>query len=173
MQVRRLIATIRDTPVPEQLGEAAEQAGSAIGRINEWLKQVGFVRNPFMETEAAREPGLPEYFVAGPFFDELLVPHNSILFAARGHGKTAYRIMVSELLKVRKSLVVNYVDFVPLPVTLEDHMRALIKLIDSQTSITLLSESLSPVEALARTCEEVLKRRGLYSTRSQFFTLNG
>jgi hypothetical protein len=63
-----------------------------------WLKMHGFTANPFAVREAGREVRLSEYFVAGPHYDEIKGdagdPHTAFVFAARGCGKSAYRVMI-------------------------------------------------------------------------------
>jgi len=39
--------------------------------LEQWLKQHGFTANPFAEREAGREKRLGEYFVPGPYYDEI------------------------------------------------------------------------------------------------------
>ena len=69
-------------------------------RLENWLQQVGFVNgNPFATGEAARESRLlPEFFVDTGYYDLIWgnpsVPQSTLVFAPRGSGKTAYRVMV-------------------------------------------------------------------------------
>ncbi|MBN1177749.1 MAG: winged helix-turn-helix transcriptional regulator [Anaerolineae bacterium] len=67
-----------------------------------WLQQIGFVNgNPFATSEADRETRLlPEFFVDTGYYhlvwgDET-VPQTTLLFAPRGGGKTAYRVMLQD-----------------------------------------------------------------------------
>jgi hypothetical protein len=63
-----------------------------------WLKEHGFTENPFALREAGREERLSEYFVEGPYYDEIKGgahdPRTAFVFAARGCGKSAYRVMI-------------------------------------------------------------------------------
>lgn len=72
--------------------------------IETWLKSFGFVRNPFEATEAGGESRyianfLHETFVKPQDFDEILGhpahPKSSLVFAARGKGKTSTRLMTA------------------------------------------------------------------------------
>ena len=69
-----------------------------------WLKSFGFERNPFETTEAGSEATyamdfLHETFVKPRGFDEILGhpsrPKSTIVFAARGQGKTSARLMTA------------------------------------------------------------------------------
>ena len=68
--------------------------GSSSGVSNAWLERLGFETNPFALREATLEEQLDEYFVEPPGFEHVSGPHTFLLFAARGGGKTACRIMV-------------------------------------------------------------------------------
>ena len=63
-----------------------------------WLKGHGFTESPFALREAGREERLSEYFVEGPHYDEIKGsaddPRTAFVFAARGRGKSAYRVMI-------------------------------------------------------------------------------
>jgi len=69
-------------------------------RLESWLQQIGFAKgNPFAIGEAARESQLlPEFFVDTGYYDLIWgnprVPQSTLVFAPRGSGKTAYRVMV-------------------------------------------------------------------------------
>lgn len=72
--------------------------------IETWLKSFGFVKNPFETTEAGSEAHyiadfLHETFVKPQGFDEILGhpshPKSSLVFAARGKGKTSARLMTA------------------------------------------------------------------------------
>lgn len=68
--------------------------------LDHWLEKFGFSDNPFSSQEASREDPrrLNEYFVTPPYFDEILgdasSPKTTLVFAPRGGGKTAQRVMV-------------------------------------------------------------------------------
>jgi len=65
-----------------------------------WLERFNFHGNPFSSLEAGSEDDaiLNQYFVAPPYFDEILgnakEPKTMLVFAPRGGGKTAQRMMV-------------------------------------------------------------------------------
>ncbi len=65
-----------------------------------WLETFGFRDNPFSSQEAGSEDPdrLNKYFVAPPYFDEILgsasAPQTTLIFAPRGCGKTAQRVMM-------------------------------------------------------------------------------
>ena len=86
--------------------------------IRAWLANWDFVDNPFAIWEADDEPLLERYFVKRPFFDQLLASHKSTLvFAPRGGGKSATRLMVETECRPRlptaSVLAVPYIDFSP------------------------------------------------------------
>lgn len=76
-----------------------------------WLKEHGFTGNPFALREAGREERLSEYFVEGPHYDEIKGstddPRTAFVFAARGCGKSAYRVMIQRSCRAddRKSFI--------------------------------------------------------------------
>lgn len=75
---------------------------SLAGSLDTLLKNLGFVRgNPFASLEAGKEEGQDwfyESFVEPPRFDEIVgdarSPQPMLIFAPRGSGKTALRVMV-------------------------------------------------------------------------------
>jgi len=75
------------------------QEGSSL-RLEKWLQAVGFAGgNPFATCEADRESSvLPEFFVDTGYYDLIWgdpeKPQPALVFAPRGGGKTAYRVMV-------------------------------------------------------------------------------
>lgn len=64
----------------------------------EFLKQFGFTEDPFASTNAADEPLIDHYFVQPPFFPAVIgdpkKPKSNVVFAPRGGGKTAQKIMI-------------------------------------------------------------------------------
>jgi len=84
-----------------------------------WLKGHGFTENPFALREASREVRLSEYFVEGPHYDKVKGstddPCTAFVFAARGCGKSAYRVMIERACRPddRDSsvLAIPYTDF--------------------------------------------------------------
>ncbi len=85
----------------------------------QWLKIQHFVAHPFAESEAGREEHLPEYYVDNVYYDELLGraarPQTTFLFAARGCGKSANRVMIESNCRPKRKdsdiLAVSYTDF--------------------------------------------------------------
>jgi DNA-binding response OmpR family regulator len=110
--------------------------------LQKWLVKQGFHdgQNPFATVEAERETGLKAYFIRPPFFDQIVdsagEPHTSFVFAARGAGKTACRLMIQrECLPDDLSadiLAVPYTDFGWLeqltePVSLHHHLEQILR----------------------------------------------
>jgi len=91
--------------------------------LKRWLAHYGFEANPFGECEADREPRLSEYFILTPYYDEILglsdSPRTMVIYAARGCGKTAHRIMVARACRPHTpnsdTLAVEYTNFGTLP----------------------------------------------------------
>jgi len=87
--------------------------------LERWLKRHGFTANPFAEREAGRERRLDEYFVPGPYYDDIKGtandPRTCFVFAARGCGKSAYRVMIERSCRPWDSqsdiLAIPYTDF--------------------------------------------------------------
>lgn len=65
--------------------------------IDDWLKGWGFTANPFRFWEAHRETNIDEYYVKHKFYEQLLASTNpTMVFAYRGEGKSATRIMLQK-----------------------------------------------------------------------------
>lgn len=66
----------------------------------EFLQALGFSEDPFASTNAADEPRIGNYFVAPPFFPAVVgnpeAPKSNVVFAPRGGGKTAQKIMIEQ-----------------------------------------------------------------------------
>ena len=73
-------------------------------RLDSWLRAVGFTEHPFRHTEAEADPRLHEYFVEPACFERVqgtaVSPQTAVLFAPRGGGKTANRVMVEHLCQI-------------------------------------------------------------------------
>lgn len=73
-------------------------------RLEDWLRAVGFSEHPFKHAEAERDPRLHEFFVEPACFDVVqgtaVSPQTAVLFAPRGGGKTANRVMVDHFCKI-------------------------------------------------------------------------
>ena len=66
----------------------------------EFFHRHGFTEDPFASTNAANEPSIGSYFVAPPFFPAVVgdpaTPKSNVVFAPRGGGKTAQKIMIEQ-----------------------------------------------------------------------------
>jgi len=66
--------------------------------LKDWILTIGLKEDPFQDRNAETEPRLNEYFVEPNSFADVLGeatnPKSSVLFAPRGGGKTANRVMV-------------------------------------------------------------------------------
>ena len=72
--------------------------------INDYLKNLGFDLNPFQFTNADKETELlSNYFIKPDYFEDVwgnpYEPVSSIVYAPRGAGKTAQRIMIEKRAK--------------------------------------------------------------------------
>lgn len=69
----------------------------------EFLRSFGFQEDPFASTNAADEPLIDHYFVQPPFFPAVIgdprKPKSNVVFAPRGGGKTAQKIMIERISK--------------------------------------------------------------------------
>lgn len=67
---------------------------------SEFLSDFGFAEDPFASTNAADEPLIDQYFVEPPFFPAVVgdpkTPKSNVVFAPRGGGKTAQKIMIEK-----------------------------------------------------------------------------
>lgn len=107
-----------------------------------FLGSHGFEENPFTTTNADDEPELQSYFVPPPYFSSVIgsptKPKSAIVFAPRGGGKSAQKVMVEKAANrndANKFLCVNYDTFLlEGKFTLEDanvgwHLRNICRLI--------------------------------------------
>ncbi len=126
--------------------------------VEGWLKRRGFEANPFADTEADREQQLPAYFVETPYYDDILgdprKPRSMVIYASRGCGKSAHRVMVSAACrpKTARSLVlgVEYTTFEPFSDglrvghkanALQDHITAILDQTVETFLLALFSEA--------------------------------
>jgi hypothetical protein len=69
-------------------------------KLQDFLNKHGFTEDPFASTNAEEEDLLTDYFVRPPYFASVLgkpsQPRSTIVFAARGGGKTAQRRVLEE-----------------------------------------------------------------------------
>lgn len=88
--------------------------------LDRWLHERGFVRgNPFAIVEADRERTLlPRSFIEVPGYDHIKSPHTVIVFAPRGGGKSALRVVLASyaapIAPEESTLAVEYTNFDPL-----------------------------------------------------------
>jgi hypothetical protein len=107
-----------------------------------FLGSYGFEENPFTTTNADDEPELQSYFVPPPYFSSVIgsptKPKSTIVFAPRGGGKSAQKVMVEKAAngdKANRFLCVSYDTFLlEGRFTLEDanvgwHLRNICRLI--------------------------------------------
>ena len=141
--------------------------------LNTWLARHGFTANPFAIREAGREAHLSEYFVEGPHYRDILGaadnPCTRFVFAARGCGKSACRVMIQNSCRPTDRgssiLAVPYIDFHHVlaevrndlsQVKLDHHLRAIL----TAALITLFHEFLESPESffqLPRKRKSILK----------------
>jgi hypothetical protein len=66
--------------------------------IESYLERVGFIGDPLAHTNAEQEARLDDYFVPPPYFQSVIgdpgTPKSNVIFAPRGGGKTAQRLMI-------------------------------------------------------------------------------
>jgi hypothetical protein len=66
--------------------------------IESYLQKAGFVGDPLAHTNAEQEDRLEDYFVPPPYFQSVIgdpvTPKSNVIFAPRGGGKTAQRLMI-------------------------------------------------------------------------------
>ncbi len=92
--------------------------------LKRWLKKIGLSEgNPFAVNEADREPFVPECFVDPGIYDRVKNdPRTDLVFAPRGGGKSALRVMLASDSRPQQPphahprssvLSVTYTDFAP------------------------------------------------------------
>lgn len=137
------------------------------GSMERWLAFAGFSSNPFAVHEAGRENLLAQYFVPSPCFDDIVgepaCPRSSVVFAARGCGKTAQRRMIQNLCRSRnlvrgRGLATVYSDFEPiaaLPADSESHDVVRVHVLQSlhHAVASLTTDLLSDEKIFIRYCE--------------------
>jgi len=79
------------------------------------LSTLGFEDNPFAYTNADEEERLKDYFIPPPYFHSVFGdpdrPKSFVVFAPRGGGKSAQRIMVENQCATNQVLAVTYDEF--------------------------------------------------------------
>ncbi|MDE0554827.1 MAG: hypothetical protein OXI24_11455 [Candidatus Poribacteria bacterium] len=104
----------------------------------DFVQNLGFSDDPFAHTNADEEVSrLPEYFVKPPYFAEVFGdpddPKSFFVFAPRGGGKSAQRIMIESRCRENNVLALTYdnFDFFGLQdstITLEHHVRRILQI---------------------------------------------
>lgn len=87
--------------------------GRGFAVSTEFLGTFGFSEDPFASTNAADEPLIERYFVDPPFFPAVVgdpnAPKSNVVFAPRGGGKTAQKIMIEKRsAEARQFLCITY-----------------------------------------------------------------
>lgn len=87
----------------------------SIHSFEDFLAQLGFDSNPFAKTNAAQEERLEQYFIRPKYFTTLQgdpsQPSSSLVFAPRGSGKTAQKIMLERFCPQAEVLPIPYDHF--------------------------------------------------------------
>jgi len=84
--------------------------------ILQFLNQIGFVSHPFYSLNADQEAiQLEEYFVTPDYFEDLwgdpFLPFSNIIYAPRGGGKSAQRIMLEKRAEIEKDVLpISYIN---------------------------------------------------------------
>jgi len=68
--------------------------------FDSFIQRMGFEGDPFAFTNAEQEERLSDYFVPPPYFEAVIgtpsTPKTNVIFAPRGSGKTAQRLMIEQ-----------------------------------------------------------------------------
>jgi hypothetical protein len=105
--------------------------------LRDFVNSLGFDSNPFEYTNADQEDRLKDYFVPPPYFASVFGdpknPTSFIVYAPRGGGKSAQRIMIENQCAENDVLAIRYdqFEFPELPnakdIQLHHHLRNIIK----------------------------------------------
>lgn len=127
---------------PKEDIEVSSNAPESINTdLDLWLKSLGFSRgNPFATAEADQERALlPEFYVNVDGYERIKGEKTIIVFAPRGGGKSALRIVLASHAAPTSpeatTLAIEYTDFDPLiakhcsgqPPTIDDHIQRLLR----------------------------------------------
>ncbi len=104
----------------------------------DFVKNLGFNEDPFARYNADQETRLSEYFVPPPYFADVFGdasdPQSFFVFAPRGGGKSAQRIMIENRCAEESVLSLTYDDFDLFPVntasamSLEHHVKRILRI---------------------------------------------
>ena len=153
-EVRKKIAETLESPrreprlSPELLQPELPPPGDP--RRQEWLRKLGFKRDPFLYTDGGTDPFLQEYFYFGMrhFYHiqgDVSRPGTVFVFGPPGSGKSSLRNVIAQLCRKDGILPVVYHNFGPLVsrcekgegVQVADHVAQMLK-----TAIRTLAEEL-------------------------------
>lgn len=117
---------------------------------SDFISTLGFCEDPFAHTNADEESRLSDYFVPPPYFAEAFGdpgnPKPFFVFAPRGGGKSAQRIMMENQCLKHKVLCLSYTDFEhfavesPDKITLSDHIERILRIGWTGILVTLENE---------------------------------
>jgi hypothetical protein len=70
--------------------------GSGVaGRVDLWLRSLGLDFDPFRDLDAGADPRLYEYLIGDQEFERIWADEQSLVFAAGGGGKSAFRVSLA------------------------------------------------------------------------------
>lgn len=145
--------------------------------LERWLEQRGFQGNPFGTYQAELEERLADYFIPTVYYDEIRgtadAPRTMVVFAARGHGKSAHRIMVARSCRPVAShghiLAASYIDFGPLPAQMAQDPKSV--RLSQHLTVILHSCAETFVETLIRDPDLATKLEPEWFTRLKWFCM--
>ena len=134
----------------------------------DFVMGLGFNEDPFARYNADLETRLAEYFVAPPYFAEVFGdardPQSFFVFAPRGGGKSAQRIMIENRCAEEGVLSLTYDDFDLFPVgaardvTLDHHIKRVLRIGFVGLSVVLDAEP-DKVNLLSKEEKSLLAKR--------------
>lgn len=142
------------------------------GVYRRFFSGLGLDDNPFAHTNADEEERLPDYFISPPYFPAVLGnpdrPKSFVIFAPRGGGKSAQRIMMENYCSENEILAITYArfDFPEVDraqdVRLQHHLRRILRFSVMGLLVTM-SDQPELVETLSSHDREVIvKLAGQY-----------
>ncbi len=139
-----------------------------MSNTTEFVQSLGFSEDPFAHTNADNESRLQEYFVKPPYFEEVFGdpdnPQSFFVFAPRGGGKSAQRIMIEKKCAESNVLSLTYDDFDLFPIRnakeakLEHHIRRILR-IGFVGLLVSLDDEPAKVELLSKEEKSLLAKR--------------
>lgn len=162
-------------------------------RLGDWLRTFGFTDHPFLHTEAEQDSRLHEYFVEPACFDTILgtteSPQSAVLFASRGGGKTANRVMVDYFCEIGERLErpvfsISYTNFdclVPLisweshsirsQVNIHHHLAQILRTSANEIVEDLVARRLVLNQANSSVWRPLLRILAIYTTEEDLFRI--